>query len=297
MDIDFADVESDSDSDVWHDEPYNACQVKKYWNRLTREKWIEACRDLYGELHRQSDRVKSFGLWEKALLEFFFLAPHAWPDPDRFPSAVCMECAPGEIVDMQRLSDTENIYDTWKRKEMMLMGNPDKHDRLMSAMTIRMRYFQRLSFHPQSMQECIESIGVDKKQRSRMAQEEAKTVLDKCKFGQGFKLQSSCVIAVKNLVSNHVGENTGTKLRDAVHQLPLPYLVLNLIDPISESPPPPRFDSARCPMYQLVVSFARGEWLTTPLQFESIVTLRHMQRHFTVIAPGIALPFVSTPKT
>ena len=66
----------------WQDEtePYDACEVKKYWNDLTREKWIEACQDLYGELGRAGKEVVSFRLWEKTLLEFFFLAPHAWPD-------------------------------------------------------------------------------------------------------------------------------------------------------------------------------------------------------------------------
>ena len=256
----------------WQDktEPYNACEVKKYWNDLKREKWIEACQDLYGELGRPGKEVVSFSLWEKTLLEFFFLAPHAWPDSGEIPSDPCRDLAPDVILNMQDLPCTESMYNELEEEGLKFAAEKRSGVEVVFNCMEYMMYCSRLLHDRHDIQELIVSIGVDEKERSRMAQKEAEAVLEKFKFGEGFSLQSSCVRVIKDLVLKHINGDIGMEMRFAVDALPLPKPLMNMIDPII----PQRFDTASCPMYKLVTSFARGEWLNTPLRFENILDLK-----------------------
>ena len=78
-------------------EPYDACQVKKHWKVITKEKWIEACFNLIGT------EVVSFGAREKILLELFFLAPYAWRDCREIPSDLSLAFATEVIWSLKEL--------------------------------------------------------------------------------------------------------------------------------------------------------------------------------------------------
>ena len=239
---------------------YNSCQVKEYWDDLAREEWIEACQNLYGEVGKE---VVSFGPWEKALLEFFFLTPYAWPDKREFPSQMSREVGPILVSYMQEFPHMD--CECKRRKEMVKQLEKRYHTNWIWSVGdcyyMYQCYYYRSYLHPPKMQLCIESIHFDEKERSRTAQREAKAVLAKFKFGQGFSLQSSCVMVIKGLLEKD--------FTHAVDTLPLPKELMNMIHPIL----PQRFTSARCPMYQLVASFARGEWLDNPLQFNNMLDL------------------------
>ena len=250
--------------------PYNTCEVKKYWDDLVREKWIETCQNLYGEVGREGKEVVSFSLWEKALLEFFFLAPYAWPDSREFPSHFSRNITPGLISDLQDFPEMERQRKELKETVGKLEVKYYTHRSLRERYNKYRYYSNGLNNWPFHMQHCIDTIDMVEQERSRMAQKEAEAVLEKFKFGQGFSLQSSCLRVIKDLVLKHVNGDTEMVLADAVDTLPLPELVMNMIDPII----PQRFDTASCPMYKLVTSFARGEWLNTPLRFENILDLK-----------------------
>ena len=233
----------------WQDKmkPYNTCEVKRYWDDLF---GIEACQYLYGEVGRESKQVVSFSPWEKALLEFLFLATHAWPIHMReTPSDICQDLAPGLILNIE--SKCQEL------KHVVRKFAEEDRDVMLFLFSLEyMLYSSRLTHYPQDMQELIVSIGVDENERSRMAQKEAEAVLEKFKFGHGFSLRSSCVEVITVLVLKRV-KGDGMEFTYAVDTLPLPELVMNMIDPIM----PLHFDSARCPIYKLIASFARGDWL------------------------------------
>ena len=258
-------LDLDSEDDT---EPYGVCEVKKHWNNLTKEKWIEACQDLYGEVGRHCKEVVSFGPWEKALLEFFFLAPHAWPDSREIPSGLCQDLAPGLILSMRDLPGIESSCEELEEAAKRDSGEGNSSVQMFYVLDYMLLY-SNLTYDLLDLQEFIVSIGVDEKERSHMAQKEAEAVLQKFKFGEGFSLQGNCVRVIKDLVLKHVKGETCMGYTLAVDRLPLPELMMNMIDPIM----PSRFDTASCPMYKLVASFAKGKWLNTPLRFRNMFDL------------------------
>ena len=275
---------------------YNTCALKRHWKELTKEEWIEACQELYEELDRDSKAVRSFGPWEKALLETFLITPHcwqfyvSWPNVnDVCPLNKCRSIIPDLIRDMkhlpskkQKVKDMEKRIRTLKRRKKAESGYlhepKDRED-----WERHMAYTGALLNHPRTLQWAINSIFTDRSRyyaedidpflykdstneimNSLLAQEEAKAVLGKFKFRQGFTLQDSCVVAIRDTVWKH---GTEYGYSTAVDTLPVPELVKNIIDPVRTS----RFESANCPMYKLLASFAKGQWLHSPLRFENIL--------------------------
>ena len=127
-----------------------------------------------------------------------------------------------------------------------------------------------LEHYVKDFEDMLASTAMTPKERSLTAQKEAKAVLEKLKFGQGFTLQSSCVSVIKSVVLKH----PDMKFSRAVDTLPLPELMMNMIDPVV----PTCFDSAICPMYKMVSSFARGRWLNNPLKSENILDLNQLTK-------------------
>ena len=241
-------------------EPYDACEVKKHWKDITKEKWIEACLNLIGT------EVVSFGAREKTMLEFFFLAPYAWRDCGEIPSDLSLEFASEVILSLKELPDIQRTQEEIVEKIRKVETGADTISCRGMLYRLDIEYMQvssPLEQYVGDFQDLLESTCMDEKERSLTAQKEAKAVLEKLKFGQGFTLQSSCVGVIKGLVLKH----SDMEFSRAVDTLPLPELMMNMIDPIL----PTCFDSANCPMYKMVASFASGRWLNDPLQLENIL--------------------------
>lgn len=244
-------------------EPYDACEVKKYWNDVTKEQWIEACFNLIGT-------VVSFGEREKLLMELFFLAPYTWPDCGANPSGLSSVFAIEVISSLKELRYMQRTHEEIVKKMTEDETGEDmiwceevvyKHEYIEFIINI----CSPLEHYVKDFEDLLDSTEMTSKERSLTVQKEAKAVLEKLKFGQGFTLQSSCVSVIKGLVLKH----SDMEFSRAVDTLPLPELMLNMIDPIV----PTCFDSAICPMYKMVSSFARGRWLNDPLKSEDIFAL------------------------
>ena len=281
--------------------PYNACEVKIHWKELTVEKWIEACQHLYGELESDYGKtVTLFGPWEKALLEFFFLGPYAFPlswqpkinfsvETSTFPSRKCRSVIPEDIQNMKSFPQKQRDLKKLVEKVRTLKLTPDHlwNRKEQDHWRCYVFYTNSLIIHPLSMQIAINSIFREEesscnnqqsinKKNSCLAQQEAAAVLEKFKFGQRFSLFDSCVIVIRDhLMLKLVVDNTVMKYSTAVDFLPLPELLKNIIDPVTTQ----RFGSANCPMYKLVASFAKGQWLNTPLQFKNILDCQKVEQN------------------
>lgn len=242
-------------------EPYDACEVKKYWKDVTKEQWIEACFNLIGT-------VVSFGEREKILMELFFLAPYTWPDCGENPSGLSSVFAIEVISSLKELRYMQRTHEEIVKKMTEVETGEDiiwceelvyKHEHIEFIICSPLEHYVK------DFQDLLDGTEMTSKERSLTVQKEAKAVLEKFKFGQGFTLQSSCVSVIKGLVLKH----SDMEFSRAVDTLPLPELMLNMIDPIV----PTCFDSAICPMYKMVSSFARGRWLNDPLKSEDILDL------------------------